>query len=174
MITFVYAQDKKGAIGYKQDLPWHMPNDLKFFKRVTMGHTILMGRTTFESMDCRLLPGRETVVLTTQEDYGKDIQGITVIHSVQEGLDLAKDQEVMVIGGSHVFMSFMPYADKIIRTIVQGEFPADTFMPDIDRTLFTKVKSESVEADEANPYDHIFEWWERIEPATKGKSESEK
>ncbi|MGX7108414.1 dihydrofolate reductase [Facklamia miroungae] len=161
MITYVYAQDLKGAIGYQNDLPWHLPSDLKFFKEVTMGHTMLMGRTTFESMDRRILPGRKTVVLTSQEDYGKDIDELELVHSVEDVLELAKNQELMVIGGAGVFKSLMEHVDKILRTVIEGEFPADTYMPDIDQNIFRLDKVIDLPADDKNPYPHRFEWWVR-------------
>ena len=161
MITFVYAQDLKGGIGYQNDLPWHLPNDLKFFKEVTMGHTMLMGRSTFESMNQRLLPGRKTVVMTRSIDYGKEIEGLELVHSVEEALELAKDQELMVIGGASVFKELLPHADKIIRTVIEGEFPADTFMPEVDPKTFDLEKIIEVVADDKNPYAHRFEWWIR-------------
>lgn len=159
MITFVYAQDKKGAIGYRNKLPWHLPNDLQFFKKITMGHTLLMGRKTFESMGKRLLPGRKTVVLTEQLDYGTEIEGLTVIHTVAEALTLAEQQELMVIGGSGVFTALLPYADKIIRTFIDAEFTADTHMPPINEAEWQLEATEQGTTDERNQYPHHFEWW---------------
>ena len=83
MLTLVYAQDQAGGIGYQNQLPWHLPNDLKFFKQVTLGHAILMGRKTFESMGCRLLPGRTSYVLTRQEDYKSEIEGLHRVHNLE-------------------------------------------------------------------------------------------
>lgn len=159
MITFVYAQDKNGAIGYNNQLPWHLPNDLQFFKKTTMGHTLLMGRKTFESMGKRLLPGRKTVVLTEQLDYGAEIDGLTVIHTVAAALRLAEQQELMVIGGSGVFTALFPYADRIIRTFIDAEFTADTYMPPINEAEWQIETTEQGTTDEHNPYPHYFEWW---------------
>ena len=161
MITFVYAQDRKGAIGYRNQLPWHLPNDLKFFKEVTMGHTMLMGRHTFEGMEKRLLPGRKTVVMTSNPDYGQEIPELEVVTSVEEALDLAQDQELMVIGGAGVFKSLWDHADLIVRTVIDGEFPADVYMPPIDPEEFKCIKSKPGQTDDKNPYPHTFEWWQR-------------
>lgn len=161
MITLVYAQDKNGGIGYQNDLPWHLPNDLKFFKRVTMGHTMVMGRRTFESMGCRLLPGRETVVVTRDVNYGRDIEGLICLHSIEDVLELSKDKSLKVIGGAQLFLDVLPHADEIIRTVIDAEFPADTFMPDIDENQWTLVQVENGTTDEANIYPHQYQWWKR-------------
>lgn len=159
MITFVYAQEARGGIGYQNQLPWHLPNDLKFFKETTMGHTMLMGRKTFESMGKRLLPGRQTVVMTRDLNYGKEIEGLTVINSLEEGLDLAKNQELMVIGGADVFKIFLPYADQIIRTFIEQEFPSDVFMPPINEAEWQLNKVVAGTLDEKNTIPHQYEWW---------------
>lgn len=161
MITYVYAQDKKGAIGFKNDLPWYLPNDLKFFKKVTMGHSILMGRKTFESMNKRLLPGRKTIVMTSDVEYGQDIEGLMVVNSIDQVIKLARDQELMVIGGAGVFKSLFPYVDRIIRTVIDSEFEADTYMPELDSNQFDLVQEQIGKLDEKNKYAHRFEWWER-------------
>lgn len=167
MISFVYAQERDGGIGYQGDLPWHLPNDLKFFKEMTMGHTMLMGRKTFEAMNQRLLPGRETVVLTTQSDYGKDIQGLKVIHTVEEALGMAQNQTLKVIGGAELFNLFLPYADEIIRTVIDDSFPADVYMPPINQNEWTLVKTEQGITDEKNRHAHQYEWWQRQPKGTK-------
>ncbi|MBG9979992.1 dihydrofolate reductase [Facklamia sp. DSM 111018] len=161
MITYVYAQDKRGAIGYNNDLPWYLPNDLKFFKKVTMGHSILMGRKTFESMNKRLLPGRKTIVMTSDVEYGQDIEGLKVVNSIDQVIKLANDQELMVIGGAGVFKSLFPYVDRIIRTVIDEEFEADTYMPELDTNQFELVQEQIGKIDEKNKYAHRFEWWER-------------
>ncbi|UUX34405.1 dihydrofolate reductase [Fundicoccus culcitae] len=162
MITFVYAQDSNGTIGYQNQLPWSLPSDLAFFKQTTMGHTMLMGRKTFDSMNQRLLPGRQTVVMTNQANYGKDIDGLLVVHTEAEVLDLAQDQEIMVIGGAKIFEVFLPYADRIIRTMIEGEFPSDVTVPEIDTNEWHLDKVEEGVVDEKNLYPHRYEWWSRI------------
>lgn len=161
MISFVYAQERDGGIGYQNELPWHLPNDLKFFKAMTMGHTMLMGRKTFEAMDQRLLPGRKTVVLTNQADYGQDIEGLEVVHTVEEVLALSKGQTLKVIGGAKIFKQLFPYADEIIRTVIDESFPADVYMPAIDEDQWTLIKTEAGITDEKNHYAYQFEWWQR-------------
>lgn len=161
MITFVYAQDLNGGIGYQNDLPWNLPNDLKFFKETTMGHTMLMGRRTFEAMNKRLLPGRKTVVLTTDKTYGQDIPGLMVIHTVEEALELSANNNLMVIGGAKVFLELVNYAEKIVRTVIEENFPSDVVMPEIDTTNWELTKVLQGETDEKNIHTHRYEWWER-------------
>lgn len=161
MITFVYAQDLEGGIGYEGTLPWDLPNDMKFFKETTMGHTMLMGRKTFDGMNQRLLPGRQTVVMTRNKDYGKDIDELTVVHSVEEVLDIAKDQELMVIGGAHIFLELIEHADRIIRTVIEGNFPHDVVMPEIDESQWELVSRIEGVVNDKNLYKHQFEEWVR-------------
>ncbi len=161
MISLVYAQDLNGGIGYKNDLPWNLPNDLKFFKRMTMGHTMIMGRKTFESMGCRLLPGRETIVVTRDSNYGKSILGLKVINDPQEVITLATQKSIKVIGGAALFKAILPYADEIVRTLIHAELEADTFMPDINQDEWELVKVEQGIVDEKSIYPHEYQWWER-------------
>ena len=161
MISFVYAQERNGGIGYEGDLPWSLPNDLKFFKETTMGHTMIMGRKTFEAMNQRLLPGRKTVVMTTQSNYGQEIEGLTVVHQLNEILELAKYEHLMVIGGAEIFKILWPHADEIIRTVIDEDFPADVYIPEIDETYWQRVKVIEGETDEATRHVHQYEWWNR-------------
>lgn len=167
MISLVYAQDQAGAIGYQNDLPWKLPADLQFFKKTTMGHTMVMGRRTFESMGKRLLPGRQTVVVTRQTDYGQAIKGLAVVHSIPELLDRYGDRHLMVIGGADLFKAVLPYTDEIIRTFIFDQFPADTFMDPIDTNRFECVKVATGQVDADNRYPHQFEWWHRKEDTSR-------
>lgn len=163
MISFVYAQERSGGIGYQNDLPWHLPNDLKFFKSTTMGHTMVMGRKTFESMNKRLLPGRQTVVLTSQENYGAEIDGLIVVHSLDQIRQMAKEEDLMVIGGAHLFLELLEDVDQVIRTVIDEDFPFDVQMPEIDLENWELVRKEEGLVDEKNKYPHRFEWWKRKE-----------
>ena len=168
MLTLVYAQDQAGGIGYQNQLPWHLPNDLKFFKQVTLGHAILMGRKTFESMGCRLLPGRTCYVLTRQEDYMSEIEGLHRVHDLETIKALAQDQEVMVIGGAEIFAALLPLADRVIRTQIKATFPADTFVADLNQDQWQCVEIKEGLVDDKNHYAHQFEWW--VRRSKEGKS----
>ncbi|MCC9274151.1 MAG: dihydrofolate reductase, partial [Enterococcus aquimarinus] len=113
MLAALWAEDLQGIIGKDQTLPWHLPNDLKYFKEMTIGKTIVMGRTTFEGMGSRPLPNRQTIVLTRNPDY--QAEGVTVMHSVDDVLAYAKTKEepTMIIGGAVVFQDFLPYYDLL-------------------------------------------------------------
>lgn len=163
MITFVFAQDLNGGIGYKNDLPWNLPNDLKFFKDTTMGHTMLMGRRTFESMNRRLLPGRKTVVLTTDTTYGQEVPELTVVHTIEDVLALSEDRNLMVIGGAKVFLDLIDYADRVVRTVIEDKFLNDVVMPEIDEENWELTKVVRGETDEKNIHKHRYEWWQRKE-----------
>ena len=120
-----------------------------------------MGRKTFESMGCRLLPGRTSYVLTRQEDYKSEIEGLHRVHDLEEIKSLAQDQEVMVIGGAEIFAAILPLADRVIRTQIKATFPADTFVADLDQDQWQCVKIQEGLVDDKNHYAHQFEWWER-------------
>lgn len=126
--TGVVAMAADRAIGIKQSIPWRLPEDMKLFKRLTMGHPILMGRKTWESLG-RPLPGRQNIVLTRDTSF--TAEGATVIHSVDElaGLELM-DREVMVIGGAQIYAHLLPKMQKLYVSEVQGEYAADTWFPE--------------------------------------------
>lgn len=157
MIVFIYAQDKHGGIGYQNQLPWHLPNDLKFFKDITMGHTMVMGRKTFEAMDQRLLPGRETIVISRNPQYGQDIEGLTVLTSIEPVIQLAKEQDVYVIGGSQIFDMFCPYAEKIYRTMIDGDFQTDTYMKNLNLKEWDMIEEIEGVVDDKNLYPHRYQ-----------------
>ncbi|WP_124057348.1 dihydrofolate reductase [Vaginisenegalia massiliensis] len=167
MMYFVYAQDRQGGIGYQNDLPWHLPNDLKFFKEVTMGKTIVMGRKTFESMGKRLLPGRHTIVVTHQADYGKEIEGLEVVQDIDYLRKLSKTIDLMVIGGAGLFNHLWSDVDQIIRTYIDADFTCDVFMPSLDLSVWQCDKVVKVPVSEANPIPHQFEWWSKIKQSEK-------
>ncbi|CAN7702109.1 dihydrofolate reductase [Paenibacillus sp. LjRoot153] len=157
-ISFIFAMDRNRAIGVNNKLPWHLPGDLKFFKNVTMGHPILMGRKTYESIG-KPLPGRRNVILTQNTAY--QAEGCEVIHSVDEAIDAFRDQELFVIGGAEIFKLFASHVNRMYITYIEDEFEADTFMSDLDLSTWTLVSSEQGERNEKNPYEYYFRIYER-------------
>ena len=151
---------KNRVIGANNRIPWHLPSELKLFKSLTMGHHIVMGRKTYESIK-RLLPGRTTVVVTRQRDY--KVPGAIVVHSVADALAAAKnDDEIMVIGGAELFRETLPLADRIYLTVVDVEPEGDTFMPQFDMSEWRETRSESVAPDEKHAHGYRFAVYERI------------
>lgn len=159
MISFIWAQDENGLIGQNNSLPWHLPEDLKFFKRTTLGYPIVMGRKTFESFG-RPLPGRENIILTRDPSYG--MEGCTVVQSVEEVLDKGKEKDLFVIGGAAVFKQFLAYADRLYVTYIHHAFEGDTHVDFIQWDEFQQVSCEKGPKNEQNPYDYEFCIYERV------------
>ena len=151
-ISLIVAMAKNRVIGANNRIPWHLPNELGLFKSLTMGHHIVMGRKTYESIN-RLLPGRTTVIVTRQRDY--TVPGAIVAHSVEEALDACKgDDECFVIGGADLFRETLPFADRLYLTVVDAEPEGDTYMPEFDMTQWKETSSQAFLADakHAHPY----------------------
>lgn len=161
MISFMVAMDENRVIGYKNELPWHLPEDLKHFKRVTMGHPIIMGRKTFESIG-RPLPGRENIIISRQEDYKKE--GCRVMNSLEEVEELIGKKsadEYFVIGGAEIFKELLPLADRLYITFIHEEFEGDTLFPPFIMNEWELVSTEQGLKNDQNPYDYEFLVYER-------------
>ncbi|MBP1962473.1 dihydrofolate reductase [Paenibacillus aceris] len=157
-ISFIFAMDRNRAIGVNNRLPWHLPGDLKFFKSVTMGHPILMGRKTYESIG-KPLPGRRNIILTQNPEF--QAEGCEVIHSVHEATEEFRNQELFVIGGAEIFRLFAQEVDRMYITFIEHEFEADTFMTELDLSDWTLISSEQGEQNEKNPYEYYFRIYQR-------------
>ncbi|MFH1356559.1 MAG: dihydrofolate reductase [bacterium] len=141
MLSIIVAIAENNAIGIKNEMPWHIPEDFKHFKETTLDHTIVMGEKTFESIG-RALPGRKNVIMTLLEDY--TAEGTTIIHSIDELLEMAKgDEEVFVIGGATIYKLALPYADKLYLTLVKTKIDGDAFFPSVDLENTFQVVKES-------------------------------
>jgi dihydrofolate reductase len=150
---------KNRVIGANHKIPWHLPNELKLFKSLTMGHHIVMGRRTYDSIG-RLLPGRTTVVVTRQRGY--DVPGAVVVHCVEDALAAAAgDDEIFVIGGAELFRETLPIADRLYLTVVDAEPEGDTFMPEFDLDEWQEVQAESFAPDGKHAYGYRFSILER-------------
>ena len=129
-LSLIVAHAKNNVIGYKNTLPWHLPEDLKRFRALTMSHHIIMGRRTFESLG-RLLPGRTTVIVTRNKDY--KVAGALIAHNLEAALLLASgDDEPFLIGGAELYKDGLKHATKLYITEVHAEFTGDAFLPEID------------------------------------------
>lgn len=150
------------SIGYKKKLPWSLSADMKHFKEITKGHTILMGKRTFESLPKRPLPERRNIVLTSLLSEGV-VDDYYECNSLEEAMDLcAKEDEVFVIGGSSVYAQCIDIADKLYITWVHGTFPGDTFFPEVDFSKWKEVFREKHQADSKNNYPYTYTIYERI------------
>jgi dihydrofolate reductase len=157
MINLIVAMDRNHVIGKNGIIPWYLPNDLSYFKKVTSGHTVVMGRKTAESIG-RPLPNRKNVLLTRQ---GYAMTGFRTEHSVQDVLTHYTGQ-VFVIGGEQIYREFMPYADKLYITHVSGEFDGDTYFPPIDPKIWDLEGGSFGLVDEHNLHMHLFTIYKRI------------
>jgi dihydrofolate reductase len=143
---------RNGVIGAKGAIPWHLPNELKRFRSITMGHHLIMGRRTWESIG-RPLPGRTSVVVTRQRGYRAP--GVVVAHSLDEAIArCGGDDEIFVIGGAELYAQALARATRLYRTLVEADVEGDTWMPELDGSGWRETASESFAADErhAHPY----------------------
>ncbi|MCS4487402.1 dihydrofolate reductase [Streptococcus sciuri] len=159
-IVALWAEDEHGLIGNDGKLPWHLPKELNHFKKTTLDGALLMGRVTFEGMKKRPLPGRETLVLTTDSTY--TAKGVTVVHSVEEALTWFHNQNkpLYIIGGAKVYASFDGHYAKIIKTVVHGNFTGDTYFPDLSQRSFVKTATKTFDKDEKNAYAFTIEYYD--------------
>lgn len=152
----IVAIARNGVIGRNGQLPWHLPSDLKHFKKTTMNYPIIMGRKTFESIG-RPLPGRDNIVLS--RDPSLSLPGCIVVHSIQDALDTCKDEEkVFIIGGADIFNISLPFTDTIIVTALEREVDGDIYFHEIDPALFKQTECARYDIEE--PYSIIR--YERI------------
>ena len=155
------ARSDNRVIGKDNDLVWHMPADLRYFKETTMGHYVIMGRKTYESVD-KPLPGRLNIIVTRQKNYYREC--CIVVHSLEEAFQLAEangQEEVFVLGGSQIYSLAMDQADRIYLTEIKAEFEGDSYFPKIDTTQWNEVKREEHEPDKKNPHPYAFVVLER-------------
>lgn len=161
MLSIVVAVGKNNIIGKENGLLWHLPNDLKHFRKITEGHTIIMGRKTFESIG-RVLPNRRHIVLTRSSDF--QVEGVEKASSIEEVLKLVEnEEEAFVIGGGEIYRQFLPLVQCIYMTEVDIEKDADVFFPAIDSLEWKVVEEEPGVLDERNTIPHRFLILERVE-----------
>lgn len=161
-LSIIVATSLNHAIGKDNQLLWHLPADLKFFKTTTMGCPVVMGRKTFQSIG-RTLPGRKNVVITRDKNFNSDNQfDITVVGSLDEALvKLHAENEVFIIGGGEIYKQSMDSVDTIYLTLVNTVIDADVYFPEIDKTKFDLVWEEKHLADEKNKLDYTFQKFEK-------------
>ncbi|OGI73070.1 hypothetical protein A3D42_01970 [Candidatus Nomurabacteria bacterium RIFCSPHIGHO2_02_FULL_41_18] len=164
MISLIAAIGKNNELGKGNDLVWRLPADQKYFRNKTSGHTVIMGRKTFESLN-KPLPDRKNIVITRDKNYLR--YGIDVTHSLEEALKLARvplaqDEEIFIIGGAEIYKQTMPIADKLYITHIDAEDnKADTFLPEIIPIVWNEISREEHQADKKNPLPYTFSIYEK-------------
>lgn len=159
-ISIIVAIAQNLAIGKDNDLLWHIPEDLKRFKKLTTGHTIIMGKRTFESLPNRPLPNRRSIVIT--DIPGEIIPGCVMAYSIEEAVSLCDpDGENFIIGGGSVYRQFMPFADRLYLTIVHKDFDADIFYSEIDFSQWEEISREDIKAVESLGFDYSYITYDR-------------
>lgn len=162
LISFVVAAANNNVIGKDNRLLWNLPNDMKFFKNVTWGMPVIMGRKTFESLG-KPLPGRKNIILSRQP--GLRIEGAVVVKSIEDATFLVKEmdvKEMMVIGGGEIFKMLFEKARRIYLTRVDASPEGDTYFPAISPSEWKLVSQKDHEADERHAYNYSFQVWEKI------------
>lgn len=161
IVSLLVAAAENNVIGKDNQLPWHLPNDLSYFKNQTWAMPILMGRKTFESIG-KALPGRKNIVITRQ--YGWSHEGVSVVHSIEEAIEKAEDfgvREIFIIGGAEIFKSVFAKADRIYLTRIHHNFDGDVYFPEVREGGWQLVRERSCAPDQKNVYAHSFQVWER-------------
>ncbi len=157
----IAAMSRNRVIGAGNRIPWHLPEDFKWFKKMTTGQVVIMGRKTFESIG-RPLPGRRNLVISRNPDYRAD--GVEVIDSVDAALALLAGSDVaelMVIGGGHLYGQLLPRADRLYLTRIDLAVEGDTRFPAFDENDWSCIEREPHQSDEKNPHSYCFETWQR-------------
>lgn len=156
MLSIIVAKANNNVIGKDNTLIWHLPEDLKRFKALTTGKTIIMGRKTFDSLG-RILPNRKHVVITRNLDFKVDSDMVKVIHEIEELKEyINSKEECFVIGGGVIYNMLMPYVDKIYVTQLNEDFEGDTYFPVIDENIWKIEKREEGIKNQENPYNYEY------------------
>ena len=154
-LTAIVAIAENGVIGKNNDLIWHLPEDLKHFKKLTKGHHIIMGRKTFESIGSKPLPYRTNIVVTRNTDF--EAPGCIIVHGVEEAIQKAEnDVQPFIVGGAKIYQLALPYIKQMEITIVHQDFEGDTFFPTFDESDWTLTRDEKQPTDDKHKYEYSF------------------
>jgi dihydrofolate reductase len=162
ILSMIAAVAENNVIGNKNTIPWHLPEDFKYFKETTLGKTIVMGLNTFNSIGGKPLPGRKHVILNNDLNYVVP-ENCQVAHSIEEAMDIIKDEpEPFICGGASVYAQFLPMAKKLYITEVHANLDGDTFFPEISKEEWKEVWRKDCKADDRNKHDYSFVILEKI------------
>ncbi len=160
ILSCVIAFGKNRGLGFGNKLPWHLPDDLKNFKDITRGHTVIMGRKTYDSMG-KLLPERKNIIITRDKSY--KIPNATIVHSVEDAIkECKKEKEVFIIGGGEILKLALPYLNRMYLTHVEAEVPADSFFPEFNINEWKIISEKFHPKDEKHPYNFTFKIYEKV------------
>jgi len=159
IISLIAALAKNRTIGKDNDLPWHLPNDMKYFMQTTKGHYVIMGRKNYDSIPEKFkpLPNRTNIVVTRKKDF--HAPGCTVVNSLEKGIDLARtanENEVFIIGGAEIYKLSLAEANRLYLTEINAEIDGDTFFPEVKRNEWTEVSRKHHQKDEKHLFDFDF------------------
>jgi len=158
-ISLIAAMARNRVIGSQGDIPWRIPGEQRIFKKITLGHAVIMGRKTFESLE-QPLPGRTNIIVTRQEDYRAE--GCLVAHDLAGAIKCCAtdEDEAFISGGGQLYHEALPMADRIYLTVIPRDIPGDTYFPDFSLTEFQVTQTESIQVDGVEPYNFFI--YERI------------
>jgi len=168
IISIIAATTLNNVIGINNRMPWHLPKEMRYFMRTTMGHTIILGRKNYESIGSKPLPKRTNIVITRNRDL--KLEGAIVTHSIAEALGTAlirKEKEAFIIGGGEIYKQSLPFADRLYLTRIHTELEGDIFFPTFDETEWEIIEKVSYQADEKNLYDFDTFVMKRIKAVEK-------
>ena len=164
-LAMMVAKASNNVIGRNNKLPWYLPNDLKYFKQVTFGKPVIMGRKTWESLG-KPLPGRTNIVITRQSGF--QAEGAKVVATLDEAIAMAENvafidgqEEAVIMGGAEIYALALPRADRLYLTEVHAQVEGDTWFPEYDATEWNEIGREDFQAEGPNPYDYSFVVYER-------------
>lgn len=159
-VSLIWAMAENRTIGRNNKLPWHLPNDLKYFKQLTTGKPVIMGRKTYDSIG-RPLPNRFNIVISRNPEF--QAEGVKVVTTVDEAIELAEaeclisgSEEVIVMGGAEIYRLCLPRADRLYITFVHAKVDGDASFPDFDLSAYEEIGCEDFFSDDSNPYDYSF------------------
>ncbi|WJE54767.1 dihydrofolate reductase [Bacillus cereus] len=159
IISFMVAMDENKVIGKDNKLPWHLPSELQYVKKTTMGHPLIMGRKNYEAIG-RPLPGRRNIIVTRNMNY--HVEGCEIAQSVEEVFELCKnEEEIFIFGGAQIYELFLPYVNKLYITKIHHSFEGDTFFPEMNMKEWKEVFVEKGVTDEKNPYTYYYHIYEK-------------
>lgn len=162
IIAIIVAVAKDNIIGAGNTIPWYCPEDLKYFKRTTLGYPVLMGRKTYDSLKIKPLPGRKNIIIT--RDHSLTIKGCDVVTSIEQGIALSESthaEKLFVIGGADIYRQCIPFAQQLYITEVDVQVKGDCHFPEVDESIWSLYKQDTYLADDKNPHNMIFKMFVR-------------